>query len=99
MPKSTGPAALSANDLLTGRIVWWTGEAWSELFERAARATDEAGRAALAAVAVSEEADDRVVGAALVPLGADGRPAGLREGRRLAGPSIALLGERVSEAA
>lgn len=97
MPKITGPAVLSANDLLTGRVVWWTGDAWSELFERAARAGDDAARTVLAATAVAEEADDVVVGAALVPLDENGRPSGLREGRRHAGPSIALPGDEPSQ--
>ena len=89
------PQALTANDLLTGGIVWWTGARWSAHYEEAARADDEGARAALAATAVAEEADDRVVGAALVTIGADGLPTGLREGRRLAGPSIALPVESV----
>ena len=78
---------LTANDLLSGRVVWWTGERWTERFAVALRTTDSE---ALEALAHEEEAADRVVGAALVRLGADGGPAGLREARRLSGPSIAL---------
>ena len=81
-----GGDVLTANDLLSGRIVWWTGEGWSEAFADARADTAEA----LAAIAAREEAANRVVGALAVPLGEDGRPTGLREGRRLAGPSPSL---------
>lgn len=88
--KPTDPAVLTANDILTGRIVWWDGEAWSERFEAARVADTESRRAALAAAAVLEEEGDRVVGASVIALDANGLPKGLREARRLAGPSIAL---------
>ena len=90
MARRTGPHALTANDLLTGGVVWWTGKRWSAHYDEATRADDEGSRAALAATAVAEESDDNVVGATLVAIGAEGLPMGLREGRRLAGPSIAL---------
>ena len=84
--------ALTANDLLSGRVVWWTGSRWSEDFADALPARDEAARAGLAATALIEEGEDRVVGALVIGLGPDGLPLGLREGRRLAGPSIDLPG-------
>lgn len=89
MAKTNGPAVLTANDLLTGAIVYWTGARWSERFAEAARA-DAAERDTLTAVGADEEARNVVVGAYLVTLGADGAPALLRERQRLAGPSIAL---------
>ena len=94
MPRTPDAAAhaLTANDLLSGRIVWWTGSRWSEDFAHAQHVRDEAARAALAATALIEEGEDRVVGTLVIGLGPDGRPLGLREGRRLAGPSIELPG-------
>ena len=91
MIKTDGPSVLSANDILSGRIVWWSTEGWTTSFETAVRASGETQREALAGVAAAEEAEDRVVGATLVALDPEtGRPAGLREGRRFAGPSIAV---------
>ena len=88
-------SVLTANDLLSGRVVWWAGGGWSEAFGDAVR--DDA--AALGAVGAREEAADRVVGAAAIALDPDGRPAGLRERRRLSGPSIALPGSTTPTAA
>ena len=90
--KPTDPAVLTANDILTGRVVWWDGASWSELFDAARVAVGDGERAALAAVAVLEEDGDRVVGASVIALDAGGTPKGLREGRRLLGPSIDLPG-------
>lgn len=98
MAKQLGPQVLTANDLLTGGMVWWAGDSWSPRFEAAVRAGDEGMRAALGAAAVAQEAADVVVGAALITVGADGLPTGLREGRRLAGPSIALPGDALDDA-
>ena len=98
-PKNA-PLALTANDLLTGGIVWWTGTRWSRHYGEAVQAETDEARAALAGFATMDAAHDNVVGATLVTIGADGLPTGLREGRRFAGPSIALPGDRpVAEAA
>ena len=87
--RSVAPrAVLTANDLLSGRVVWWTGSDWSEAYGDAATAAAE--DAGLTARAAAEEAANRVVGAIVVALDEAGAPKGLREGRRHAGPSIAL---------
>ena len=84
------PAALSANDLLSGRVTWWDGFGWKSSFAEAAVARDASAREALAAIGRSEETANVVVGALLVPLDHRDRPSGLREARRLAGPSVSL---------
>lgn len=50
MAKSDLPAVLTANDLLDGDAVWWTGAGWSRSIEEAAIATDAAARDALTAL-------------------------------------------------
>ena len=88
--RSPRRSALSANDLRSGRVVWWTGFGWSAEFREAATAADDDARETLARIGRTEEAANAVVGPALVPLGPRGLPAALREARRLAGPSITL---------
>ena len=89
--KPTGPSVLTANDILTGRIVWWSQAGWTESFDAALRAGDDAKREALETVGKVEEAENRVVGAVVIPLDAEtGLPHGLREGLRQAGPSIPI---------
>lgn len=89
--KRTGPSVLTANLLLTGAIVFWTGEGWSRHFRAALRATTDEGRAELDAAARVEESANRVTGAYLVVLDAvTGEPVLLREQQRVAGPSVAL---------
>ena len=88
--KAPARVVLSANGLLSGRVVWWDGFGWSESFSEAAVAQDDDARGALAEIGQAEEAANTVVGAALVPLGPRGLPSGLREAHRLAGPSITL---------
>ncbi|MBJ3775220.1 DUF2849 domain-containing protein [Acuticoccus mangrovi] len=86
-----GPSVLTANDLLTGTIVYWTGDDWSASMHDALRADDEASRAALEAAARTEEDANRVVGAYLFALDPEtGAPVALRERQRLGGPSIIL---------
>jgi hypothetical protein len=86
-----GPAVLTANDLLTGDVVFWTGIGWSRAIGEAVRITGEEECEALAAIGRCEEAENRVVGAYLVVLDpVTGAPVELRERRRLAGPSIPL---------
>lgn len=89
--RSAGPAVLTANDLLTGDVVFWTGVDWARSIDAAVRGVGEDEREALAGIGRSEEAQNRVVGAYLVALDpVTGSPAELRERRRLAGPSIAI---------
>lgn len=85
-----GPAVLTANAILTGAVVFWTGAGWSPDIADATRA-DEHARTGLEDTGRAEEAGNRVVGAYLMTLDAfTGDPVELRERRRLAGPSIAL---------
>jgi len=89
--RAVGPAVLTANDLLTGDVVFWTGTDWTRAFAAAVRGAGAAEHEALAAIGREEEAGNRVVGAYLVvldPVG--GAPVELRERRRLAGPSITI---------
>ena len=88
--KAPTRAVLSANGLLSGRVVWWDGFGWSDQFCDAAIAQDDDARGALTEIGQAEEAANAVVGAALVPLGPRGLPSGLREAHRLAGPSVSL---------
>ena len=88
--KPTAIAILTANDLRTGEIVYWTGAGWSPPPEAAARAGDPDGHAALAAKGEAEEAANTVVSVAVIALDLAGVPTSLREQRRMAGPSIAL---------
>ena len=87
--KSEAPLVLTANDLLSGAVVWWTGERWSENFRDALTVAFEEDDA-LEAVARREEGANIVVGAVTIPVDDTGQPAGLRETRRLSGPSITL---------
>ncbi|MEM9220894.1 MAG: DUF2849 domain-containing protein [Pseudomonadota bacterium] len=88
-PKST--AILTANHLLSGAIVYWTGSEWTEDPADALRAGDPEAHASLGASGEAEEAADVVVGAYLVAVDPiSGDPLELRERQRIAGPSIAL---------
>lgn len=85
-----GPRILTANDLLTGEIVYWTGASWapSSAFAKIVATDDDAAQ--LEAVATEQEAAQTVVGAGLVVLDAiTMRPVALRERQRMDGPSIA----------
>jgi len=93
MAKKTtaGPAVLTANRLLTGDTVFWSGCDWVASIHEAARAADACARTALAETGKAEEAANRVVGTYLVALDpVTGEPTTLRETRRLAGPSVAI---------
>ncbi len=89
--KTFGPHIVSANDLLTGAVVVWTGSSWST-DAHAARVylePDEQQRA----LALAEADSNRVVGAYLVAVAAQpGRaaPVRLREQIRVAGPTVRL---------
>jgi hypothetical protein len=89
--KAKGPEILTANELLSGRVVFWTGSGWSEDRHAAIRAATDEARAALTATGKAEEARNVVVAAYSFEIdAATGEPVELRERRRLAGPSILL---------
>ncbi|WP_108663567.1 DUF2849 domain-containing protein [Acuticoccus kandeliae] len=86
-----GPSVLTANEIMTGGVVFWTGNAWSLSLDDAVYVSNDDLRSDLEAIGKAEEAADRVVGAYLVNFDAVTRlPIELRERQRLAGPSIAL---------
>lgn len=82
MAKSFIPVALTANDLLEGDAVWWTGEAWSPSLSAALIARSEAEAALLSARAADPAEGGRVVGPYLVELDESGRPRLRRESIR-----------------
>ena len=94
--KTNGPSVLTANDLLSGAIVYWRAETgWTEAIDQATPALDAAGREALAAKGASEEAANRVVGAYLMALDPiTETPVLMRERQRLAGPSFDIATAR-----
>ncbi|MEQ8656110.1 MAG: DUF2849 domain-containing protein [Hyphomicrobiales bacterium] len=89
-----GPRILTANALLSGRVVYWNGSAWCRSADEALRAISPDEIAELEARGAAEEMVNMVVGAYLVPLSQGGtiEPLELRERRRLSGPSIGLPG-------
>lgn len=91
---TTPTKILTANGLLSGRTLYWTGEGWDEDFEKALHATTPDAVAALEARGQTEEMVNMVVGAYLVALSGDEThtPVALRERHRKAGPSVALPG-------
>lgn len=82
MAKAFVPLALTANDLVEGDAVWWTGAGWSRELRDALVAGDEAAKAALEAAAARPGLGLEVVGAYLVELGQDRRPLLRREAIR-----------------
>jgi hypothetical protein len=92
--KRGGPQVVTANDLLSGAVVFWTGEAWShEPGDAEVLHEPEAQKAALA----QAEADDlRVVGAYLAAVGDDGLVR-LRERIRTTGPTVAYADPRIGK--
>ena len=85
MPKSFSPAVLTANHLLDGDAVWWTGAEWSAdiSLARAARTPEE--RDALEAESLAPVHEALVVGPYLVDVSLDGavaRPTVRREAIR-----------------
>ena len=88
------PHILTANSLLTGRILYWSLDGWDASPDKAIRATTPDEIAELEARGKAEEMVNMVVGAYLVSLATDKplEPLALRERRRLGGPSIGLPG-------
>ena len=89
MSRRGGPQVVTANDLVSGAVVFWTGAGWSRDPDDARVLREpEAQQAALAAA----EADGlRAVGAYLAAVGDDGLVR-LRERIRTTGPTIAYAG-------
>lgn len=89
--KPKGPAVLTANDLWTGAIVYWSGRRWTRDVGEALRAETEEARLELEARGKIAEDASHVVGAYLIHFDpATGAPVALRERHRLAGPSVSL---------
>ncbi|MEX2518624.1 MAG: DUF2849 domain-containing protein [Paracoccaceae bacterium] len=84
MAKTFSPAILTANDLLDGDAVWWTGEAWSRAIGAALIAGTAEAAAALTAEAASPAHANAVVGPYLIDIepGAAPRPRVRREAIR-----------------
>lgn len=89
-----GPYILTANSLLSGRVVYWDGSSWCKSVDDALRANTSKEIAQLHSRGVAEELVNMIVGAYLVQLntGEAIEPVELRERRRLSGPSIGLPG-------
>lgn len=68
MAKAFIPAALSANHLLEGDAVWWTGASWSRSIEDALIARTKEEAEALLATGGAAEQEAHVVGPYLVDL-------------------------------
>ena len=75
MAKSTSPAVMTANDLLSGDTVWWTGTGWSREIGEALVAVNPEEIDALGGLAGSPTHEADVVGPYLVDVTlADGAP-------------------------
>lgn len=97
--KPTSTAVLTANDLATGAIVYWTGADWAKSLAFAQRATGTEAQTTLETAGKAEEAANVVVGAYLMALDpVTGTPIELRERQRLLGPSIALPSDNCTSA-
>ena len=65
MAKAYKPQVLTANALLGGESVWWTGARWSDDFAEALAARTEAEAAMFESIAAAPFAQGQVVGAYL----------------------------------
>ena len=84
---------LTGNELITGDVVWWTGNGWSRSLADAVD-TGAGGDALLARI----QSEQRINDAALIdaePTATGPRPRTMRERIRGAGPSVALVTDRV----
>ena len=111
MAKKFNPShhyVLTANDLTSGDVVFWTGKTWTHSILDADFAFGEDAVQKLEQVSVVEENLNKVVGAYLVPMSFSGQSSGfatakslqpveLREQRRLSGPSIVFAPDSVIE--
>ena len=95
---------LTANELSSGDVVFWTGNAWTHSILDACFAFGEEAVQTLEHVSVKQEALNTVVGAYLVPMQSSGfataktmKPVELREQRRLNGPSIDFAPKNIVE--
>jgi len=87
-----GPQVVTANDLVTGAVVFWTGAGWSRDPDAAQVLREPAAQQH--ALAAAEADDLRVVGAYLAAVGDDGLIR-LRERIRTTGPTIDYAGPRI----
>ena len=96
MAKAFSPAVLTANHLLDGDAVWWTGAGWNADIAHAKIASTPEEREAFDAIALSPAHEADVVGPYLVDVSvtADGaRPTVRREAIRAdRAPTFAYLG-------
>ena len=79
---------LTGNDLVTGDVIWWTGEGWSRHVEHAVD-VDQHGEA----IAAREEAARHVNGPYVIqaePTGTGPRPAHIKDRIRALGPTVRL---------
>ncbi|MEM9839427.1 MAG: DUF2849 domain-containing protein [Pseudomonadota bacterium] len=87
--RNTGTKVITANDLFSGAVIYWTSErTWTEDMAKALVVSGDDAMAQLT-VAISDEG--RSVGPYLMDIDEDGSPAGrgkLRERIRDAGPTI-----------
>ena len=99
MPKISGPQILTANDLLTGEVVFWTGSDWSPDYRDAQVLAETAEQQA--ALKTAEAAADIVVGPYLAAVAAnDPTPTHYREAIRTRGPTVRTdLGKQAQEQA
>ena len=74
------PVALTANDLLEGDAVWWTGAGWSRIVDEALIAADPEAAASLETLGARQ--GGAVVGPYLVEIGEGRRPRLRREAIR-----------------
>ena len=90
MSRKKGPQILTANDFLSGDIVYWTGGRWSRVHNEAHVFADR--DEAQASLAAAEDDEATVVGAflAVVALDSNGRPLPnhYRDRIRATGPTI-----------
>ncbi len=94
MSRRGGPRIVTANDLRSGAVVFWTGAGWSRAPADALVLREPATQEAALATA---EADALcVVGAYLAAVGDDGL-VHLRERIRTTGPTVAYAGATIGE--
>ena len=89
MSRKDLPQVVTANDLLSGAVVFWTGGGWSEALADADLLND--GAAQEAALAAAQSDGNRAVGPYLAAVDGTGLVR-LRERIRITGPTIAYTG-------